>query len=126
MEENWKALEFIVLNHRDAKDVFILGGMEEITLVVDDSNININTILSSRHVGPIKSRVDEWARILDLFSKTLVRIRVSALGVGETSTRILRRLAFFKKKIMQQSIAIYRGVVRWKKMRMNECVGLNI
>lgn len=66
-------LEFVVMPHRDSKDVFILGTIEEIQQVLDDSNININTIASSRHVGPIKSRVEEWIRMLDLFSKTLVR-----------------------------------------------------
>lgn len=66
-------MEFIVIPHRDSKDVFILGSVEEIQQVLDDSNININTIASSRHVGPIKSRVEEWIRLLDLFTKTLVR-----------------------------------------------------
>ncbi|GJQ70897.1 hypothetical protein Trydic_g814 [Trypoxylus dichotomus] len=71
VEESWKALEFIVVPHRDTKDVFILGSVEEIQTVLDESNINISTIASSRHVGPIKPRVDEWIRQLDLFSKIL-------------------------------------------------------
>ncbi|XP_069668946.1 dynein axonemal heavy chain 6 isoform X3 [Periplaneta americana] len=71
VEDNWKALEFAVLPHRDYKDVYILGGIEEVQQILDDSFININTIASSRHVGPIKYRVDEWLRQLDLFSKTL-------------------------------------------------------
>lgn len=72
VEESWKALEFIVISHRDSKDVFILGTLEEIQTVLDESNININTIASSRHVGPIKPRVDDWLKQLDLFSRTLV------------------------------------------------------
>ncbi|XP_068083916.1 dynein axonemal heavy chain 6 [Anabrus simplex] len=71
VEDAWKAAEFIVLPHRDYKDIWILAGVEEIQQILDDSNINISTISSSRHVGPIKPRVDEWARLLDLFSKTL-------------------------------------------------------
>ncbi|PSN37038.1 Dynein heavy chain 6, partial [Blattella germanica] len=71
VEENWKSLEFTVLQHRDYKDVFILGGIEEVQIILDDSFININTIASSRHVGPIKPRVDEWLRMLDLFSRTM-------------------------------------------------------
>lgn len=65
-------MEFTVIAHKDAKDVFILGSMEDVQVVLDESNININTISSSRHVGPIKPRVDEWARNLDLFARTLV------------------------------------------------------
>ena len=74
MEDSWKATEFMVLPHKDSKDVFILGGTDEIQQNLDDSNINVATIASSRHVGPIKSKVDEWTRNLDLFGKTLVRV----------------------------------------------------
>lgn len=35
--------------------------------------INISTIAGSRHVGPIKPRVEDWQRQLHLFSETLVR-----------------------------------------------------
>lgn len=65
-------MEFIVIPHKDSKDVFILGTLEDVQAVLDESNININTIASSRHVGPIKQRVDEWTKNLDLFSRTLV------------------------------------------------------
>ncbi|GFR70578.1 dynein heavy chain 6, axonemal [Elysia marginata] len=69
--DSWKSTEFIVLPHKDSKDVFILGNTDDIQQLLDDSNINIATIASSRHVGPIKSQVDEWQRDLDLFYKTL-------------------------------------------------------
>jgi dynein heavy chain len=68
--------------HKDSKDVYILGSLEEVQTVLDDSTINITTIASSRHVGPIKARVEEWARQLDLFSRTLVRIRDCGILLG--------------------------------------------
>ncbi|CAH0703556.1 unnamed protein product [Spodoptera exigua] len=71
VEEMWASLEFPVILHKDAKDVYVLGGLEEIQACVDESNIHISTILSSRNCGPIKSRVEEWDRNLELFSKTL-------------------------------------------------------
>lgn len=71
VEDAWQQAELVVLNHRDQKDVFILGGLEEIFTLLEESTININTILSSRHVGPIKSRVEDWLEQLQLFSKTL-------------------------------------------------------
>ncbi|RVE44268.1 hypothetical protein evm_011063 [Chilo suppressalis] len=71
VEEMWAALEFPVLLHKDARDVYVLGGLEEIQAALDESNIHISTILSSRSCGPIKSRVEEWYKNLDLFSKTL-------------------------------------------------------
>ncbi|KAJ8737210.1 hypothetical protein PYW07_000481 [Mythimna separata] len=71
VEEMWASLEFPVILHKDAKDVYVLGGLEEIQTCVDEANIHISTILSSRNCGPIKGRVEEWARNLELFSKTL-------------------------------------------------------
>lgn len=72
VEDSWKTLEFLVVPHKESKDIFILGSLEEVQAVLEESNINIQTIAASRHVGPIKSRVDEWVRHLDTFWKTLV------------------------------------------------------
>ncbi|CAG5121595.1 unnamed protein product, partial [Candidula unifasciata] len=69
--DSWKSTEFIVINHKDSKDVYVLGNTDDIQQLLDDSNINIATIASSRHVGPIKHQVDEWQRDLDLFGRTL-------------------------------------------------------
>ena len=71
VEDSWKAVDFIVLPHKDTKDVFIMGGTDDIQQNLDDSMINISTIASSRHVGPIKPRVEDWQKQLDLFTKTL-------------------------------------------------------
>ncbi|VDL92757.1 unnamed protein product [Schistocephalus solidus] len=71
VEDSWKTTEFIVLPFKDSKDVFILGGTDEIQQLWDDSNINISTIASSRHVGPIRPKVDEWVNKLQLFGDTL-------------------------------------------------------
>ena len=71
VEEAWKNVEYVVLPHRDSKDVFILGGTDEIQVLLDDSHVNISTIAGSRHVGPIKPKVDEWAKQLSIFSDTL-------------------------------------------------------
>jgi dynein heavy chain len=71
VEEAWKNAEYVVLPHRESKDVFILGGTDDIQVLLDDSHVNISTIAGSRHVGPIKSKVEEWAKQLSLFSDTL-------------------------------------------------------
>jgi len=72
VEDSWKTLEFMVLPFKDYNDVFILGGTDDVQINLDESNINVQTIASSRHVGPIKPRVDEWVKQLELFGKTLV------------------------------------------------------
>ncbi|XP_008252409.2 dynein axonemal heavy chain 6 [Oryctolagus cuniculus] len=71
VEDSWKTTEFVILPHRDTKDVFILGGTDDIQVLLDDSTINIATIASSRYVGPLKPRVDEWQKQLALFNQTL-------------------------------------------------------
>ncbi|XP_052028538.1 LOW QUALITY PROTEIN: dynein axonemal heavy chain 6 [Apodemus sylvaticus] len=71
VEDSWKTTEFVILPHRDSKDVFILGGTDDIQVLLDDSTINIATIASSRYVGPLKSRVDDWQKQLSLFNQTL-------------------------------------------------------
>ncbi|XP_051560675.1 dynein axonemal heavy chain 6 [Myxocyprinus asiaticus] len=71
IEESWKTTEFVVLSHRDSKDVFILGGTDDIQVLLDDSIVNVATVASSRYAGPIKARVEKWQRQLSLFSQTL-------------------------------------------------------
>ncbi|KAI5628238.1 dynein heavy chain 6, axonemal isoform X2 [Silurus asotus] len=71
VEDSWKSTEFVVLFHRDYKDVFILGGTDEIQALLDDSCINMGTVASSRYVGPIKAKVDDWQQQLSLFNQTL-------------------------------------------------------
>ena len=71
VDDIWKKTEFFVLNHRDSKDVFILGGTEDIQIALDDSLVQISTILGSRHVGPIKPKVEDMHKHLILFSETL-------------------------------------------------------
>lgn len=63
-----------MLPHKDAKDIYILGSLEDIQTVLDESSISINTIASSKHVGPIKPRVEDWINQLEHFSKTLVSL----------------------------------------------------
>uniref|UniRef100_A0A8C3AFB1 Dynein axonemal heavy chain 6 n=1 Tax=Cyclopterus lumpus TaxID=8103 RepID=A0A8C3AFB1_CYCLU len=70
-EDVWKNTEFTVLSHGDSKDGFILGGTDDIQVLLDDSIINVGTVASSRYVAPIKSRVDKLLRHLTLFNQTL-------------------------------------------------------
>lgn len=78
VEDAWKSLDFNVLPHKEAKDVFVLGSLEEVQTALDDSNISIQTIAASRHVAPIKPRVDDWLKRLELFGKTLVSIIINS------------------------------------------------
>ncbi|KAJ3192063.1 Dynein heavy chain 6, axonemal [Irineochytrium annulatum] len=67
----WTEAEFAVINYRDSKDVFILGSVEDIQTLMEDSQVTIATIKGSRFLGPIKNEVDKWDKQLTLFAETL-------------------------------------------------------
>ncbi|KAJ3281611.1 Dynein heavy chain 6, axonemal [Borealophlyctis nickersoniae] len=69
--KNWNEAEFVVAPYRDAKDVFILGSVEDIQTLLEDSQVTVATIKGSRFIGPIKSEVDRWDKQLTLFAETL-------------------------------------------------------
>uniref|UniRef100_A0A7N9AZR1 Dynein, axonemal, heavy chain 6 n=1 Tax=Mastacembelus armatus TaxID=205130 RepID=A0A7N9AZR1_9TELE len=71
VEDMWKTTQFTVLSHGDSKEVFILGGTEDIQVLLDDSIISVGTVASSRYVAPIKVRVDKLLGQLILFNQTL-------------------------------------------------------
>ena len=71
VEDGFKELELIVLNHKESKDVFILGGTDDVQAQLDDGRVAISTIASSRYVGPIKGKVDDWQKQLNLMADTL-------------------------------------------------------
>jgi len=71
VEGLWKGLELVVHVYKEQKDVFILGGVDDVLAVLEETQVLVQTILGSRFVGPLQKRVDEWDRKLRLFSDTL-------------------------------------------------------
>lgn len=71
IEAVWKEQELSIVIYHDQKDVFILAGTEELQTILDDSNVNINTIAASKYAAPIKHKVNEWISLLEQFGKTL-------------------------------------------------------
>ncbi|XP_051939159.1 dynein axonemal heavy chain 6 isoform X1 [Hippocampus zosterae] len=71
VEDVWWTTTFTLLQHGDSKEVFILGGTDDIQVLLDDSIINVGTAASSRYVAPIKARVDKLLMRLTRFNQTL-------------------------------------------------------
>ncbi|XP_050439994.1 dynein axonemal heavy chain 6-like [Adelges cooleyi] len=71
VEDSWKGLDLIVLPYKDYNDMYILGSLEDIQLVMEEVNINLNTIITSKHVGMIKSRVIEWIKSMEMMANVL-------------------------------------------------------
>ncbi|KAJ3111652.1 Dynein heavy chain 6, axonemal [Phlyctochytrium bullatum] len=67
----WNEAEFAVINYRDSKDVFILGSVEDIQTLLEDSQVTLATIKGSRFIGPIRAEVERWDKMLSLFAETL-------------------------------------------------------
>lgn len=54
MKRLWSDLELRVLPYKDAKDVFILGDLEEVLAALDESLVAVVGIAGSRFVTPIR------------------------------------------------------------------------
>ncbi|CEL99773.1 unnamed protein product [Vitrella brassicaformis CCMP3155] len=67
----WQDTQLTVLSYKDSKDVFILGGVDEVIATLEDSLVTISTIAGSRYVGPIRDEVEGWQKNLILFQETL-------------------------------------------------------
>ncbi|KAG2448089.1 hypothetical protein HYH02_007114 [Chlamydomonas schloesseri] len=71
VSNKWVDLEFNVIAYKESKDVFILGGIEDIQIALEDSMVTMSTILASRFVTGIRPEVEKVERQLTLFADTL-------------------------------------------------------
>jgi len=67
----WAQAELQCLPFKDQKEVYILGGVDEIQALLDDSMVTMGTITASRFVAGIRTEVDKMEGALQLFSETL-------------------------------------------------------
>jgi len=76
IEDSWKTLYLMVLPYKNYNDVFILGSLEEVQLTLDEANMNLNTLITSKHVGMIKTRVEKWIQSMRIMNDVLVSILI--------------------------------------------------
>eukprot|EP00741_Cyanophora_paradoxa_P000409 tig00000404_g400.t1 len=67
----WNSQEFVPMPYKDFKEVYILGGVDEVIAALEESQVTIQTILGSRYVAPLRTNVEDWERKLRLMSETL-------------------------------------------------------
>eukprot|EP00752_Nemacystus_decipiens_P017827 g15983.t1 len=67
----WEETAFTTLNHREQPGVFILGGLEEILMVLEDNQVTLQTMMGSRFIMGVKDEVEAWEKRLGLLSETL-------------------------------------------------------
>ena len=66
--------------------LFVTSNDVTFQVQLDDSRVSISTIASSRYVGPIKEKVEDWQRQLKLMNDTLVRFSYRGMLLLERST----------------------------------------
>ncbi|TMW64716.1 hypothetical protein Poli38472_011596 [Pythium oligandrum] len=71
IKQGWDQMQFTCLSHRDQKDVFILGSLEEILTLLEDNQVTLQTMMGSRYILGVKDEVDRWNKRLSTLSETL-------------------------------------------------------
>lgn len=73
VQTTWEGVEFIPLDHKPEvyKEVYILGGVDDVYTALEETQMVITTVLGSRFVARLRERVDEWERKLRRLSDTV-------------------------------------------------------
>ncbi|BBN19721.1 hypothetical protein Mp_8g13060 [Marchantia polymorpha subsp. ruderalis] len=71
VKQKWSTIEFVVKQYKEFKDVYVLGGVDDVLSALEDSMVTMNTVTSSRYVAGIKGEVDKMEGQLKHFGKTL-------------------------------------------------------
>ncbi|NXX13493.1 DYH10 protein, partial [Podargus strigoides] len=71
--ETWEHLKFTVQVYLKGTEQrgFILGSVDEILEILDDNNVNLQSVLGSRFVGPFLSTVLCWVKTLSLIGEVI-------------------------------------------------------
>uniref|UniRef100_A0A8C4WLB8 Dynein axonemal heavy chain 10 n=1 Tax=Gopherus evgoodei TaxID=1825980 RepID=A0A8C4WLB8_9SAUR len=71
--ETWENMKFTVQRYFKGTQErgFILGSVDEITQILDDNAVNLQSISGSRFVGPFLSTVHHWEKTLSLIGEVI-------------------------------------------------------
>ena len=71
IKESWTDMIFEVRGHRESKSVFVLGSIEEIVTLMEDSQMSLQTMSASKFVVGIRDQVELWDKKLQLVSEVM-------------------------------------------------------
>ena len=54
--DTWITTDFAILAYKNQKDVFIIGGTDDLVTMLEESLVTMTIIRGSPYVGPIKVR----------------------------------------------------------------------
>ncbi|KAK9840828.1 hypothetical protein WJX81_007516 [Elliptochloris bilobata] len=64
LSARWAGLEIPLVPYQGAKDTWVLGPLEELTTALEDSLVNVSTILSSRYAAGVRADAERMERSL--------------------------------------------------------------
>jgi len=67
----WETTEFVVKPYRESATVFVIGGLDDIFMQLEDNQVTLQTMLGSRFIAGVKDEVETWDKKLGLLSDTL-------------------------------------------------------
>jgi len=71
VQDVWRDFEFVLNPYKESKDVFVLGGIDEVQAALDDSMVTIGTIMASRFVAGIRHEVEKMEHNLRCLQEVL-------------------------------------------------------
>lgn len=58
----WADLELPIMNHRNQKDLWILGDLQDVITLCEDHSVTIATMMGSRFIHGIREKVELWEK----------------------------------------------------------------
>jgi hypothetical protein len=71
LDSTWTATDFVVRMFRGTRDVFILSDTDEIVVLLEDSHLSVQAMLSSHFISGMQSEVHQWDARLSSAQATL-------------------------------------------------------
>ncbi|CAK0841283.1 unnamed protein product [Prorocentrum cordatum] len=67
----WADLPLPILNHRNQRDLWILGDLADVITLCEDHSVSIGTMMGSRFVHGIKEKVEVWEKKINMASDVI-------------------------------------------------------
>ncbi|KAH8871924.1 Dynein heavy chain 10, axonemal [Schistosoma japonicum] len=73
VEETWQNLNFSVINYTKAGQNrgYVLGSLDDIVQILEDNSMNLQSMASSKFIGPFLSTVQLWEKNLSIISEII-------------------------------------------------------
>jgi len=71
IKHGWAEMNFTIISHRESKDVFILGAVDEVVTLLEDNQVTLQTMIASRFIVGIRDDVEVWEKKLATLSECM-------------------------------------------------------